>query len=128
VSVGSRRRALRRLGGWAVGLGVAASGVAALHAQEAAGRIIEIEARRFVFTPAEITARQGEVVTLALKAVDFMHGFFIPELSVRTDLMPGRVVTLRLQLDRPGRYAFLCDNFCGDGHEQMNGLLVVQAQ
>jgi heme/copper-type cytochrome/quinol oxidase subunit 2 len=28
---------------------------------------------------------------------------------------------------RPGRYAFLCDNFCGDSHGQMNGLLVVQA-
>jgi heme/copper-type cytochrome/quinol oxidase subunit 2 len=29
--------------------------------------------------------------------------------------------------DQPGAYAFLCDNVCGDGHEQMNGLLVVQA-
>ena len=127
MSAGSRRRTLRRLGGWAVGLGAAASGVVKLHAQEAAGRVIEIEARRFAFTPAEITARQGEAVTLALKAIDFMHGFFIPELNVRTGLMPGRVVTLKLKLDRPGRYAFLCDNFCGDGHEQMNGLLVVQA-
>jgi cytochrome c oxidase subunit II len=127
VSAGSRRRALRRLGGWAIGFGAAASGVVKLHAQEAAGRIIEIEARRFAFTPAEITAKQGEVVTLALKAIDFTHGFSVPDLNVRTDLMPGRVVPLRLQLDRPGRYAFLCDNFCGDDHEQMNGLLVVQA-
>jgi cytochrome c oxidase subunit 2 len=67
------------------------------------------------------------VVTLALKAIDFTHGFFIPDLNVRTDLIPGRAVTLKLKLDRPGRYAFLCDNFCGDGHEQMSGLLVVQA-
>ena len=127
MSAESRRRALRRLGGWAFGLGAAASAGVKLHAQEAAGRIIEIEASRFAFTPAEITARQGEVVTLALKAIDFAHGFFIPDLNVRTDLMPGRVVSLRLKVDRPGRYAFLCDNFCGDGHEQMNGLLVVQA-
>jgi len=127
VSAGARRRALRRLGGWAIGLGTAASGVVKLHAQEAAGRIIEIEARRFAFTPAEITTRQGERVTLALKAIDFAHGFFIPDLNVRTDLIPGRAVTLKLKLDRAGRYAFLCDNFCGDGHEQMNGLLVVQA-
>jgi cytochrome c oxidase subunit 2 len=123
----SRRHALLHLGGWASGLGIAASGIVKLHAQEAAGRIIEIEARRFVFTPAQVSARQGETVTLALKAIDFVHGFSIPELGVRIDLMPGRVVKLDLRLDRPGRYAYLCDNFCGDGHEQMNGLLIVAA-
>ena len=127
MSAGSRRQALRRLGGWTFGLAAAASGIVKLHAQEAAGRIIEIEARRFAYTPAEITARPGEAVTLVLKAIDFTHGFFIPDLNVRADLVPGRVVNLRLKVDRPGRYELLCDNFCGDGHEQMNGLLVVQA-
>ena len=127
MSAESRRRVLRRLGGWTVGLVAASTGAVKLHAQEAAERTIEIEARRFQFTPSEITATQGEVVTLALKGIDFVHGFSIPELNVRTDLMPGRVVTLKLQLDQPGRYEFLCDNFCGDDHEKMNGLLVVQA-
>jgi cytochrome c oxidase subunit 2 len=124
---GSRRHALLRFGSCAAGFGMAASGMVKLHAQEAPRRTIEIEARRFVFTPAEVTARRGETVTLALKAIDFVHGFSIPELGVRVDLMPGRVVNIDLRLDRPGRYAYLCDNFCGDGHEQMNGLLVVAA-
>jgi len=125
----SRRRALLRMGTYAAVAGAAASARTPLQAQEAAsGRVIEIEARRFAYTPAEISATQGETITLALKAIDFMHGFSIPDLKVRTDLVPGRVVSLRLQLDRAGRYAFLCDNFCGDGHEEMNGTLIVQAQ
>jgi cytochrome c oxidase subunit 2 len=42
------------------------------------------------------------------------------------DLVPGRAVTLELPPLKPGRYAFLCDNFCGEDHEDMHGQLVVQ--
>lgn len=43
----------------------------------------------------------------------------------RVDIMPGKVATLRLTLDQVGRYTFLCDVFCGSGHEEMSGTLVV---
>ena len=122
----SRRAALRRLGGFAA-LGMLGLLGERVGAQSEDGRVIEIEARRFRFTPGEIRVRRGEVVTLALRAIDFTHGFSLPELGLRTDLMPGRVIRLRLQAMEAGRYTFLCDNFCGEGHEQMNGILIVDA-
>ena len=88
-------------------------------------RIIELTARRFVFTPQEITAKAGEQIVLEVKSLDFIHGMSIPDLKIRTDLMPGRVTRIELPTLRAGTYDFLCDNFCGDGHEEMHGKLVV---
>jgi cytochrome c oxidase subunit 2 len=123
----ARRRLLRAAVGAAV-CGVAAGRFALAQGQGEAkreGRLIEVTAQRFKFIPAEIAVRHGETVTLALTALDFPHGFSVPELQLRADLVPGRVVKLTLTPPRAGRLAFLCDNFCGDGHEGMHGVLVV---
>ena len=90
------------------------------------GRVIAIEAKRFRFTPDKIVVQRGEVVTLALRALDFAHGFSLPDFGVRIDLVPGKVVKLRLQAKQAGQFDFLCDNFCGDFHEEMSGTLIVQ--
>ncbi len=90
-------------------------------------RVIRIEAKKFVYTPNRVSVRQGEAVVLELTALDFAHGFSIPDLKLRVDLMPGKTVRLPLKADQVGELTFLCDNFCGSGHEEMNGLLVVTA-
>ena len=98
-------------------------------ASPAAGqaRIIRIEAKRFAYTPNEITVRQGEQVMLELTAIDFVHGFNLPDFKIRTDIRPGMPTRLPLRPTTAGRYTFLCDNFCGGGHESMNGTLIVEA-
>src|ERR1700693_3933268 len=96
-------------------------------ATQAKPRIIKIEARKFVYTPNEITIKQGEQIILELTALDFIHGFSIPDFKMRTDIMPGKVTTLALNPTEVGRFTFLCDNFCGDGHETMNGSIIVEA-
>ena len=88
-------------------------------------RVIAIEARKFIYTPNEITLKKGEPVVLAFTAVDFIHGFFIPDMHIRADLKPGQVTEVRLTPRQAGEYAFLCDNFCGSGHEEMNGKIIV---
>jgi len=97
----------------------AGAGLTAARAQ--APREIEITAQRFHFTPNVIPLKAGEPVVLLIRSLDFAHGFFVPDLNLRTDLMPGRVVRLALTPKEPGELAFLCDNFCGDGHEGMDG-------
>lgn len=99
----------------------------AAHGKATKARVIKVEARKFRFAPNVIEVRQGEAVVLALRALDFAHGFNIPELQTRIDLVPGKVVQLRLQPALAGRFGFLCDNFCGAGHEEMAGTLVVTA-
>lgn len=88
-------------------------------------RIIEVTARRFTFTPNVITAKAGERLVLEVKSLDFTHGMNFPDLKIRVDLMPGRVTRIELPAQQGGTYEFLCDNFCGDGHEEMHGKMVV---
>jgi len=124
-----RRRLLLKAGS---GLGLA--GLTALlagrraAAQDAApAREIAITAQRFHYTPDEIPLKLGETVVLAVTALDFTHGFHIPDLGVRADLIPGRAIKVTITPMRSGIVPFLCDNFCGDGHESMSGRLVVSA-
>jgi len=88
-------------------------------------RVIKIVARRFAYTPNEIVLKKGEPVTLEFTSVDFVHGFRVPGLGVRSDLPPGPPTLVRLVPEKTGRFPFLCDNFCGTHHEDMSGVIVV---
>lgn len=94
---------------------------------QAEPRIIGLTARRFTYEPNEIVLKAGEKVVIAIQALDFLHGMNLPDLGMRLDLMPGRVTRLELQPKEPGVIDYLCDNFCGDGHEDMHGRFVVVA-
>jgi len=100
-----------------------ALGSAADNAPDA--RRIPIVATKFTFSASEIRVRRGEPVTLVLSSPDFVHGFAVPDLNARVDLVPGKTVELALKPGRAGRFVFLCDNFCGEGHDKMTGVIVV---
>src|SRR5262245_14456235 len=105
----------------------AAGYLAAPHALgDSAPRRIPMVASKFAFDRQEIRVRKGEAVTLVLGSADFVHGFSIPDLDARVDLVPGRTVELMLRAPKAGRFVFLCDNFCGEGHDRMTGFLVVE--
>jgi cytochrome c oxidase subunit 2 len=89
------------------------------------GMTINVVAQRFHYTPDEITLKRGKPVVLAIRSLDFVHGFKVPELGLRVDLPPGRVTEVRLTPQKTGKFDFLCDNFCGSGHEEMSGRIVV---
>lgn len=120
---GPARPARRR---WLLGAGVAViATLAGWQARAAAPRVIKVHARRFVFTPDRIPLAPHESVVFELTAEDTVMGFSIPDYGVRADVPPGAVVHLSAQAGNAGTVVFLCDIFCGSGHEQMNGVLVV---
>lgn len=88
-------------------------------------RIIAVVARKFVFLPSQITLKRGEPVILEFTAPEVVMGFNVPALKLRTDIVPGQVARLRLVPEQVGSFDFLCDIFCGDGHEGMSGKLIV---
>jgi cytochrome c oxidase subunit II len=90
-----------------------------------AAQRIPLTATRFEFSAKEISVKKGRPVTLVLTTPDFVHGFSVPDFNVRVDLSPGRTVEVTFTPDRAGRFVFLCDNFCGEGHDRMTGFLVV---
>jgi cytochrome c oxidase subunit 2 len=89
-------------------------------------RVIKIVAQRFSYTPNEIVLNTDQPVRLEFTSIDFVHGFKIPDLNIRADLPPGQVTTIRLTPQKAGVFDFLCDNFCGSGHEEMNGKIIVK--
>jgi cytochrome c oxidase subunit 2 len=89
-------------------------------------RVVQITAKRFEFTPATVELKAGEAVVLELTALDRRHGFKLPELNVDAQVEPGQPVRIRLVPGKPGTYAFHCSVFCGSGHEEMTGVVVVK--
>ncbi len=88
---------------------------------------IRISAKKFEFNPNKVSAKVGQPVVLVLTSEDRIHGFKMPDLGVRTDIVPGQETRLTLLPDKPGSFTFFCDVFCGGGHEDMDGTLIVEA-
>ena len=89
-------------------------------------RVIKIVAKRFVYNPKQIVLKKGQPVVFELTTLDFGHGFSIPDLDFRADFIPGKVNSVRLTPQKAGKFEFLCDNFCGSGHEDMDGDMIVE--
>ena len=100
---------------------------ASARSSDVPARVVKITAQRFKYTPNEIKLKPGEAVQLEITSLDFIHGLSIPDLKMRADLPPGRVTIVQVQFANAGVYDFLCDNFCGDKHEEMSAKFVVTA-
>jgi cytochrome c oxidase subunit 2 len=108
----------------AVALVVLVAGVAAA-ATPPAERVVRVTAQKFRYTPREITLERGVPVVLEITSVDRDHGFRLRAFGIRADVRPGAVTRVRLVPDQTGRFPFECDVFCGTGHEEMDGEIVV---
>jgi cytochrome c oxidase subunit II len=65
-------------------------------------------------------------VVLELTTLDRRHGFKSTLLGLRADIIPGQTARIRLVPKQAGTFAFHCDVFCGSGHEDMSGTIVVE--
>jgi cytochrome c oxidase subunit 2 len=90
-----------------------------------AEREIHITAKKFEFTPDTITLKKGEPVVLVLSSQDRKHGFNLREFGIRADVNPGGTARIRFNPNKTGKFTFSCDVFCGEGHEDMTGTMVV---
>ena len=88
-------------------------------------KLVKVSAKRFVFSPSNITLKKGETVDIELHTEDVLMGFNVPDMNTRTDILPGQVMHVKLTPTRTGTFEFLCDIFCGSGHENMNGTITV---
>ena len=118
------RRTFLRAGAFAL---AATAGVGAVARRSLAAdpQMVKVVAQRFNFTPSEIMLKSGQPTLLEITSLDYIHGFNVPALGIRTNLLPGPPTKVTLKPLAPGRSDFLCDNFCGGGHEDMNGTIVV---
>jgi cytochrome c oxidase subunit 2 len=104
--------------------GIAAAFGAAAFAQQNE-KVIRIVAKKFEYTPGEITIERGVPVVLELTTEDVAMGFYAPDFKVDVEIVPGKTIQLRLVPDKAGTFDFSCNVFCGDGHEDMAGKIHV---
>ena len=88
-------------------------------------RVVEITAKRFEFTPKEITLKKGETVTLRVHSEDVTHGFFSKKLGIDADIVPGKALDLTVTPAEAGSFNVICNHFCGAGHANMKMKVVV---
>ncbi len=87
---------------------------------------IEITASRYQFSPDTIRVKAGTAVELYVTSTDGVHGLSIPGLKINQTLQQGKTVKIDFTPTKPGSYPFLCSVFCGPGHGEMKGELIVE--
>lgn len=69
----------------------------------------------------------NERVLILLESQDVIHSFFVPELRVKQDAVPGMTTRLWFEATRTGEYEIQCAELCGLGHYRMRGRLTVDS-
>lgn len=87
---------------------------------------VEMTTEQWEFGPPVLRVRQGDTVVLRIESLDVVHGFGLPEFRVDQPTPPGRVTTIRFVADKPGTYTYFCTVFCGTGHPDHRGTLIVE--
>ena len=64
-------------------------------------------------------------ILLRLHAKDVNHAFYVPELRIQQDFVPGMVIPLHFTAIRTGKYEIVCTQLCGLGHYQMRAYVQV---
>ena len=67
----------------------------------------------------------NKVVRIILKSKDVIHSFFVPNLRLKQDAVPGRDILVWFEATKPGKYELPCAELCGFGHSGMKGWLYV---
>ncbi len=88
-------------------------------------RVIELKARKFAFDPATVIVKQGEKIRLRVTSEDVMHGINIADYDIDRKLPPNETQVIEFTAGKPGKHHFHCSVFCGSGHGDMHGELVV---
>ncbi|MBI4471998.1 MAG: cytochrome c oxidase subunit II [Acidobacteria bacterium] len=73
----------------------------------------------------EMHVPAGRPVRVRLRSKDVTHSFFLPNLRVKQDAVPGMAIEIWFTPNRPGRYEIACAELCGLGHYRMRADLTV---
>jgi len=77
------------------------------------------------FISATLRIPAGREVKLMLTARDVIHSFFVRELRIKQDVVPGMTILLHFVAETPGTYEVPCSELCGLGHSAMRTTMIV---
>jgi cytochrome c oxidase subunit 2 len=68
---------------------------------------------------------KDKTALIFLKSSDVLHSFYLPELRIKQDAVPGLNIPVWFDCDREGQYELLCAELCGWGHYKMRSHVTV---
>ncbi len=77
---------------------------------------------------AEMAIPVNREIHLLMHSKDVGHAFFVPELRVHQDFVPGLDLSMHFTATKIGRYEIVCTQLCGLGHYNMKAYLSVMSQ
>ncbi len=80
-----------------------------------------------LFTVNDLHFVKDRTALIYLKSSDVIHSFFLPQMRIKQDAVPGMTIPVWFNCDTPGRYELACAELCGWGHYKMRGNVTVHA-
>ena len=81
-------------------------------------------AQSFIWRPV-LELKKGETARIYLSSYDVQHGLSIQPLNLNFQVLPGYVYVVNLTPTETGEYPVICNEYCGIGHHNMAGRIVV---
>ena len=88
---------------------------------------IEMVVYQWKFGYCSITVYEGQTIELKLRSLDVPHGMSIEgKHGFNVFISPNTVSSIRFEADRKGTFLYFCTVFCGEGHPNHKGILIVK--
>lgn len=81
-----------------------------------------------IHTVNELHVPVGEEVVLQIKSMDVLHSFFLPNVRLKHDVVPGMKQFVWFRPLKTGEYDIVCAELCGWGHYKMKGRMTVETE
>lgn len=78
-----------------------------------------------LYTVNDLHFVKNQAALIYLKSSDVIHSFYLPEMRIKQDAVPGMTIPVWFDADRAGKYELVCAELCGWGHYKMRGQVTV---
>jgi cytochrome c oxidase subunit II len=75
-----------------------------------------------------LTIPVNKPILLTMHSKDMIHSFFVPELRIQQDIVPGLNIPIHFTATQIGKHEIVCTQLCGLGHYNMKAYLDVVSQ
>jgi cytochrome c oxidase subunit 2 len=96
--------------------------------RDASGRVVYAYGPEDVFAVNDLHLPVDEEIMVDLKSLDVLHSFFLPNLRIKQDALPGSAIPVWFRAKKTGTYDLVCAELCGWGHYKMKGRLTVESR
>lgn len=80
-----------------------------------------------VYTVNDLHCPANRPVLIHLRSEDVLHSFFIPDLRIKQDAVPGLVIPVWFEASKQNKYDLICAELCGWGHYKMKGRISAES-